>query len=224
MAVKYLQARRHESHDIHISSDTLEYFLLLAFHTLSLLHFPLLHFPPLHSTPAFSTPAFSTPAFSAPPHIQRLQLYHANETQRNKHTSTCRNIATTCRVVHTTRNVFKTSFWLICWHSQTDTTKTDVTIAAGNHSFSFNIFCVLWTVCIKLQKKFPKIPRNPNTIICDERHEGMEHLRNSSLLGSQLHTEMMPSVCSTIAMIYFSDTKSRAQQLVSCYLHYVAYF
>ena len=56
-----------------------EYDLLTAFHTLSLLHFPLLHFPPLLSTPAFSTPAFSTPAFSAPPnahptHILRVTL------------------------------------------------------------------------------------------------------------------------------------------------------
>jgi len=35
----------------------------MAFHTLSLLHFPLLYFPPLRST------AFSTPAFSAPPAV-----------------------------------------------------------------------------------------------------------------------------------------------------------
>jgi len=31
-----------------ISSRTLEYFLLMAFHTLSLLYFPLLHFPLPH--------------------------------------------------------------------------------------------------------------------------------------------------------------------------------
>jgi len=37
-------ATTHESHDSHISSGTLEYFLLMAFHTLSLLHFPLPHF------------------------------------------------------------------------------------------------------------------------------------------------------------------------------------
>ena len=51
-----------------------QYDLLTAFHTLSLLHFPLLHFPPLLSTPAFSTPAFSTPAFSAPPIIVRPKV------------------------------------------------------------------------------------------------------------------------------------------------------
>ena len=38
--------------------------LFMAFHLLSLLHFP-----PLLSTPTFSTSAFSTPAFSAPPKI-----------------------------------------------------------------------------------------------------------------------------------------------------------
>jgi len=49
------------------TSGILDFSILTAFHTLSLLHFPLLHFPPLLSTPAFSTLAFSTPAFSAPP-------------------------------------------------------------------------------------------------------------------------------------------------------------
>ena len=58
---KYLSSR-HESHDSHISSGTLDYFLLTAFHALSLLLFPLLYFPPLQSAPAFSTLAFSTPA------------------------------------------------------------------------------------------------------------------------------------------------------------------
>jgi len=33
-----------ESHDSHISSGALEYFFLMALHTLSLLHFPLPHF------------------------------------------------------------------------------------------------------------------------------------------------------------------------------------
>jgi len=46
---KYLSSR-HESHDSNISSGTLEYFLLMAFHTLSLLHFSLLHFPLPHFT------------------------------------------------------------------------------------------------------------------------------------------------------------------------------
>ena len=54
-----LATSRHESHDSHISSGTSEYFLLMAFHTLSLLHFRLLHFPPLRYAPAFSTPALS---------------------------------------------------------------------------------------------------------------------------------------------------------------------
>ena len=44
-----------------ISSSTLKYFLLIAFHTLSLFHFPVMHFPPLRYAPAFSTPAFSAP-------------------------------------------------------------------------------------------------------------------------------------------------------------------
>ena len=64
---KDVLSSRHESHDTHISSGTLDNFLLMAFHTLSLLHFSLLHFPPLRYARAFSTPAFSTPAFSAPP-------------------------------------------------------------------------------------------------------------------------------------------------------------
>ena len=44
-----------------ISSGTLAYFLLMAFHNLSLLYFPLLHFSSLQSAPAFSNPAFSAP-------------------------------------------------------------------------------------------------------------------------------------------------------------------
>jgi len=43
-----LPTSTHESHDSHISSGTLEYFLLMAFHTLLLPHFPLLHFPLPH--------------------------------------------------------------------------------------------------------------------------------------------------------------------------------
>jgi len=39
-------------------------FFLIAFHTLSLLHFPLLHFPPLRYAPAFSTSAFSAPSYT----------------------------------------------------------------------------------------------------------------------------------------------------------------
>ena len=67
-------------------SGTLEYFLLLmAVHTLSLLHFLLLHFPhlyflPLRSTPVFSTPTFSTPCDMLPhfplPHFQRPPPNH----------------------------------------------------------------------------------------------------------------------------------------------------
>jgi len=45
-----LATSRHESHDSHISSGTLEYFLLVAFHTLSLLHFPLPHFQRLRAS------------------------------------------------------------------------------------------------------------------------------------------------------------------------------
>jgi len=76
MAVKSLQASRQESHDSHISSGTLEYFLVFlpyayfvapAFSTPAvgscifhpcdlLLHFLLLHFPPLQYAPAFSAP------------------------------------------------------------------------------------------------------------------------------------------------------------------------
>ena len=59
-----LATSTHECHDSHISSGTLEYFLLMAFHTLSLLHFP----------PLQSAPAFSTPAFSAPPKHKSVQL------------------------------------------------------------------------------------------------------------------------------------------------------
>ena len=46
-----------ESHDNHLSSGALEYFFLMAFHTLSLLHFPLPHFPLLH----FPLPHFQRP-------------------------------------------------------------------------------------------------------------------------------------------------------------------
>jgi len=81
---KYLSSR-HESHDSHISSGTLDYFLLMAFHTLSLLLFPLLHFPPLQSAPAFSAPAIMpVPHFSLLhfplPHFQRrrfCRVWHA---------------------------------------------------------------------------------------------------------------------------------------------------
>jgi len=70
-----LATSRHESRDSHISSGTLEYFLLMAFHTLSLLHFLLLHFPPLRYRP---TPGFSTPAFSLPPPLwfKNAPLFH----------------------------------------------------------------------------------------------------------------------------------------------------
>jgi len=47
-----LATSTHEIHDSHISSGTFEYFLLMALHTLSLLHFPLLHF----SHPHFQRP------------------------------------------------------------------------------------------------------------------------------------------------------------------------
>jgi len=43
-----LATSTHESHDSHISSGTSEYFIPMAFHTLSLLHFSLLHFPLPH--------------------------------------------------------------------------------------------------------------------------------------------------------------------------------
>ena len=65
-----------------ISSGTLEYFFLMAFHTLSLLYFPLLHFPPLRYAPAFSTPAFSAPPSHRLRIVRRLVTARSSSLRR----------------------------------------------------------------------------------------------------------------------------------------------
>ena len=61
-----LATSRHESHDSHILSGTLEYFLLMAFHTLSLLHFHSCIFHPCDMLPHFPLLHFPLPHFQRP--------------------------------------------------------------------------------------------------------------------------------------------------------------
>jgi len=58
-------------------------------------------------------------------HLQRLQRYRANDillTRQNKHTNTCHSQPLTWwSTVHTTRHIFRTTFWFVDTHTDRQT-------------------------------------------------------------------------------------------------------